>query len=302
MNLNDQPTLPLVSVIVPCYNHGRFLGNAIESILSQDYSQTEIIVIDDGSTDNTEHLAKSFPSVHYHNQPNQGLAAARNTGIELASGKYLVFLDADDILLPKAISTQVNFMKQNKEPAFVSGGHCTSDENLQNYQHVFAEVEKDHYLHLLQRNFIGMHAAVMYRRDIISQYMFDTAFKAVEDYDLYLRIAADHAVFHHTLPIAVYRAHSNNMSADLKLMLQHALKALHKQKPFLTDREKQEAYKKGVKNWIDFYSYHGYGILKKINSADKKLRKQFLDLLWTHKRRLYIKYHLRKIFFISKIF
>src|ERR1035441_4104679 len=90
---------PLVSVIIPCFNQGRFLVRAIESVLEQSFQDFEIIVVNDGSSDETEQVAKGFGSkILYLEKPNAGLSAARNTGILSARGAYLVFLDADDLL------------------------------------------------------------------------------------------------------------------------------------------------------------------------------------------------------------
>ena len=93
----------LVSVVIPCYNQAHFLGEAIESVLAQTYPHREIVVVDDGSPDNTREVASRYPGVRYVRQENQGLAAARNTGLRHSSGSYLVFLDADDRLLPEAL-------------------------------------------------------------------------------------------------------------------------------------------------------------------------------------------------------
>ena len=83
---------PLISVVIPCYNHGRFLDEAIQSVNGQDYPNKEIIVVDDGSTDDTAEVAARFPGVKYVYQVNSGLAAARNTGTLHARGEYLIFL------------------------------------------------------------------------------------------------------------------------------------------------------------------------------------------------------------------
>src|ERR1700722_9202668 len=97
-----EATSPLVSVVIPCYNSERYLAEAIESVRRQTYPRTEIIVIDDGSTDGTARIARSSP-VHYFYQPNSGISAARNRGLLHCHGEYVLFLDHDDCLLPKAI-------------------------------------------------------------------------------------------------------------------------------------------------------------------------------------------------------
>ena len=111
----------LISVIVPCYNQAHFLTEAIASILSQTYSHYEIVVVDDGSTDNTAEVAGRFPGVRCVCQDNRGLAAARNTGILSSNGDYLVFLDADDRLLPHALKAGLDCLSAHPECAFVAG-------------------------------------------------------------------------------------------------------------------------------------------------------------------------------------
>ncbi len=98
---------PLVSVVIAVYNGAAYLGEAIESVLAQDYSPIEIIVVDDGSTDETPAVCGRFPTLRYHYQANQGSAIARNAGVALAQGEYLAFLDHDDLWLPEKTSRQV---------------------------------------------------------------------------------------------------------------------------------------------------------------------------------------------------
>src|SRR5262249_26693584 len=94
---------PLVSIIIPCYNQAHYLSDAIDSVRKQTYSHAEIIVVDDGSTDNTSNVAALYKDVKYIKQRNQGLSAARNSGLQQSKGHVLVFLDADDRLLPNAV-------------------------------------------------------------------------------------------------------------------------------------------------------------------------------------------------------
>src|SRR5215210_7179893 len=93
-----------VSVVIPCFNQGHFLGEALESVLSQTRPPDHVVVVDDGSVDNTAVVVGRFPTVHYIRQPNGGLARARNTGLRHTRGEYLVFLDADDRLWPDAVA------------------------------------------------------------------------------------------------------------------------------------------------------------------------------------------------------
>src|SRR5882724_3232103 len=100
--LRSLPDTPVVSVIIPCYNQGHFLTDAIESVLGQTYSRVEVIVVDDGSTDATSNIASAYRDVRYVRQENQGLARARNRGLRGTVGECVVFLDSDDRLRPRA--------------------------------------------------------------------------------------------------------------------------------------------------------------------------------------------------------
>src|SRR5687768_3146869 len=134
----------LVSVIIPSYNHGNYLGRAVESVLAQTYKNTEIIVVDDGSVDNTKHVAQSFPGVKYVYQHNQGLSAARNTGIENSKGKYLLFLDADDWLSVDAIKKNHSIISINSNAAFVSGGHVKITDAGDIIEEVKEDIQSNH--------------------------------------------------------------------------------------------------------------------------------------------------------------
>ncbi len=110
-----------VSVVVPVYNAQRYLGQAIESILGQEYPATEIIMVDDGSMDGSYDLARSFSGVRVIRQANGGSAAARNSGIRLATGEYLAFLDADDLWMPGKLDLQLAALQQDSNLNLVAG-------------------------------------------------------------------------------------------------------------------------------------------------------------------------------------
>jgi glycosyltransferase involved in cell wall biosynthesis len=247
----------LVSVVIPCYNHARFLGEAIESVLAQTYPRVEIIVVDDGSRDHTADVAALYPSVHYVRQDNQGLAAARNTGLRESRGDILVFLDADDRLVPEALEHGVHHLLNSPESAFVSGRYRYIQEDgsvLREYGQQPAD--RDPYAAFLRGNYIGMHATVAYRRSVLeAEGGFNPSLPACEDYDLYLRIARKHAVSVHDHLVAEYRQHGQNMSRDPRLMLKTVLAVLHSNKEYVDANDRyQEAYRAGVTSWREHYS------------------------------------------------
>ena len=243
----------LISVIIPSYNHGNYLSRAIESVLAQSYQNVEIVVVDDGSTDNTKQVAESFPHVVYVYQHNQGLSAARNTGIDASNGKYLLFLDADDWLSVDALKKNIGILSDNPDAAFVSGGHVKINDAGVILEEVKEDIRDDHYLHFLQGNYIGMHATVLYARWIFDKFRFDTSLKACEDYDLYMKIARRYPVLHHSEVIAYYRIHGSNMSGNTNLMLNSVLLVLNRQEPDLKNAEEKKALQRGRKIWKEYY-------------------------------------------------
>ena len=289
---------PLVSVVIPCYNHGAFLAEAIESIQAQTYPHIEILVVDDGSTDNTKEVACGFEKVRYIHQPNAGLSAARNTGIKASTGAYILFSDADDWLMPNAVETNMVLLQQRPDAAFVSGGHKKVNRWKQTLEEEPFPVEQDHFQRMLQGNYIGMHGTVLYQRWAFEKVQYDTTLKACEDYDVYLNLSREHPVLHHTKTIAAYRFHSQNMSGNIPLMLDTVLDVLRRQQPFLRTREEQVAFNKGLQNWSEYYTGKLFQKLMQeraqessptFSNAHAARRKEEQTLL-KYNKSLYIKY------------
>jgi glycosyltransferase involved in cell wall biosynthesis len=147
----------LVSVVIPCYNQAHFLGDSVESVLAQTYPRFEITVVNDGSQDNTAEVAARYHEVHCVSQENRGLCAARNAGLRRSVGEYVVFLDADDRLLPHALETGVGQLVARPGCAFVAGRHRYIDAAGAPLPSLMEQrlVEKDHYLELLRSNYVG---------------------------------------------------------------------------------------------------------------------------------------------------
>jgi glycosyltransferase involved in cell wall biosynthesis len=252
------PEPALVSVVIPCYNQAHFLHEAIENALAQTYSHREILVVDDGSTENIAEVAAGYPKVRYIRQENSGVSAARNTGLKQSRGEYLVFLDADDRLLPEALEIGVNYLREHPDCAFAAGccrlivadGSLLDDEP--NHPHVASE----HYLELLRGNYrIWCPGSVIYQRtafDVVNG--FDPSLGPGADYDLYLRITRDSPIFCHNRFVADYRLHRSSMSVDHLSMLREVLKALDSQWDFVKGRDSYvEAFETGKKHWQDYY-------------------------------------------------
>jgi glycosyltransferase involved in cell wall biosynthesis len=254
LRLGEAVTGPetLVSVIIPCHNHGHFLRKAIQSVFHQTHRAWEIIVVDDGSTDDTRDICRGIPEVRYVRVERVGPSAARNIGVGFSGGQYLVFLDADDFLYSNALETNLYFFGYDRHLAYVSGGHDLVDGEG-HYLHgpdPF-DMTTDNYLALLRGNYIGMEATVMYRRALFPTFYFDPSMISCEDYDLNLRIARVYPVLGHHKKIAAYRIHGGNRSRDKGFMLRSALGVLNRQE--LRSEEEQQAYEEGVHNWKQYY-------------------------------------------------
>jgi glycosyltransferase involved in cell wall biosynthesis len=282
MILSDTISFPLISVIIPCYNHARYLPAAIDSVSMQDYPNKEIIVVDDGSSDNTKEVAANYPQVKYIFQNNSGLSAARNTGLKNSGGELLLFLDADDWLYADALKTNTRYLAEDPDLAFVSGGHNKVDDAGCILSAEDIDVNEDHYQWLLKMNYIGMHATVLYRRWVFDEFEFDTSLKACEDYDLYLRIARKYPIAHHTKKIAAYRWHNSNMSGNIPKMLGSVLLVLDRQKKLLHTTAEKEALKKGRHIWKTYYALELYRKAKntKLNKFENALLLQYKPLIY----------------------
>jgi glycosyltransferase involved in cell wall biosynthesis len=246
---------PLVSVVIVCYNQAEFLGEAIESALRQSYRALDVLLVDDGSTDDTAEIASRYPKVRYIRQHNRGLASARNTGLRHSTGEYVVFLDADDRLLPRAIEAGLRCIQRVPQCGFVFG----------RFRNIFSDgspaptdepqaVDHDHYWNLLQSNFIGMHATVLYRWNVLDEVSgFDERLAACEDYDLYLRASRRYPVSGHSEVIAEYRQHESNMSRDHAFMLASVLRVLKTQRRSIRDSRHRKAVRAGMRVWREYY-------------------------------------------------
>ena len=250
---------PLISVVIPCYNQGRFLGQAIASVADSTHPRVEIVVVDDGSADGTRDVAKAFPEVRYYSQPNGGLAAARNRGFSESRGELLVFLDADDRLAPDALDIGAAALAARPECEFVSG-RCVmmSIDGTLLPTPPQPRIVSDHYRELLRHNYIWMPAMAMLRRGAIERAGgFNQQVNAAADYELYLRIARATPVHDHGQIVAYYRRHDASMSLNASRMLRETLKVLENERPLLEgDEASIRAYQEGRHAWQEFYGTH----------------------------------------------
>jgi glycosyltransferase involved in cell wall biosynthesis len=223
----------LISVVIPCYNQAQYLGEAIVSALEQRYRPREVVVVDDGATDSTFEVATAFAEVRCVRQDNQGLSAARNTGLRTSRGGYLVFLDADDRLLPHALEVGAAALEAHPDAAFAVGRHRRIAEDGSPLPVLTRpRVEREHYASLVRRCWIVMPATVLYRRTALEVVGgFDPRLRCAEDYDLYLRLARWFPIVDHHAEVAEYRQHEGTISGHAERMLPATLAVLRPHRP-----------------------------------------------------------------------
>jgi glycosyltransferase involved in cell wall biosynthesis len=241
---------PLVSVVIPCWNQGAYLGEAIESVLAQRYPGLELIVVDDGSADNSYEVAARYPAVRRLRQPNGGVASARNRGLAEARGDYVVFLDADDRLLPSALEVGMGELLAAPEAAFAAG----RPRDIGRSGKVIREaaqplVTRDHYLKLLEECFIWSGSSVVYRRAPLEAVgAFNESRAAADDYELYLKLAREFPVLCHDTIVTEYRRHGSNTTRNAGLVLSSEIQVLNGQRRRLRSREERVARRIGIRN------------------------------------------------------
>lgn len=255
---------PVVSLVIPCFNQAHFLAQAIESVLEQTYPEVEIVVVDDGSGDNTFEIATRYPGVRCVQQANLGVAAARNAGFARSVGEFIVFLDADDRLLPNAIEVGVDALARHPEAGFVAG-RCR-DVGADGHHLASALqpiVNHDHYVALLESCFIWSGSSVMYRRGVIEEIgAFDQDRVAGDDYKLYLDIARRCPIHCHGRVVTEYRRHGMNMTRNPGLVLATQLSVLRSQRRDLRNAHERSAWRTGIRRTR---AEHGARLVRQIN-------------------------------------
>ena len=184
---------PLVSILTPAYNAGQFISYAIDSVINQSYQKWELLVIDDGSTDNTGEIVNGFQKtekrIKYLKQQNSGTGAARNLGLRHASGELVGFLDSDDVWLPNKLEVQVSAILDKKGHLVLSAGYFTGDLKSKWEVPVQGFLNKDCLPRLLGFNFVPL-LSVVIRKDILLSlggFSDSRELWEVADYDLWIR-------------------------------------------------------------------------------------------------------------------
>jgi glycosyltransferase involved in cell wall biosynthesis len=225
-------TPPLVSVVIPTYNYGRFIGETIESALAQTYSSVEIVVVDDGSTDDTrERVAAYGNRLRYVHQQNRGVSAARNTGIRAAQGELIALLDSDDLWLPEKLERQVSVWVRQPDSGLVATERFAIDETGRRLDYVDERRSRDGFRELTMRDLLEFPAfspsSVLARKDALpAAGGFDEGLTAVEDMEMWVRIAARFRVLRLNATLTGQRFHFKSMSHQADSMLRNHQKVI----------------------------------------------------------------------------
>lgn len=244
---------PAVTVVIPCFNQARFLPAAVASVRGQRPDAVECILVNDGSTDDTAVVASRL-GIRVLEQSNRGLSEARNVGLAAARSEFVVFLDADDELLPDAVSACAGALALDSSAAAVAGRCQVINASGDPVPVVHDPVDRSNlYEEWLSRNFVWTPGAVMFRRRALEEIGgFPAGLGPAADYAVYLRLARTGGMRLIEKDLVRYRQHETSMSRDPVLMLRATLAVL--------DREQREAppslrrhVMRGRKSWCDWY-------------------------------------------------
>lgn len=207
--------MPTVSVIIHTYNNEKFIGETIDSVLGQTYSDYEIIVVDDGSVDRThDALLPYLHKIRYHYKENGGIASAKNAGIRLSEAEFIAFLDHDDLWVPDKLDVQMKYFAANPQVGLVYGKYASfrGDTELR------IKPEKGYsgwiFTRLLSKSIIQTSTVMVKREclDVVGQY--DESFILADEYDMFLRIAKRYQCGFVDKVITRYRVHDANASKN----------------------------------------------------------------------------------------
>jgi glycosyltransferase involved in cell wall biosynthesis len=209
---------PLISIIIPTYNRAEFISQAVESVLGQTMHEWELLVVDDGSTDNTCEVLAAYrrdPRIHYFYQLNQGQSVARNEALRMIQGDFVGFLDSDDLWAPDKLEKQLAILEANPHVDIVHGDESTMDvqgvvisrKNMKRYSGWITR-------YLLADNSVSITTALVRRRCFEEMGGFDTSVGVADDYELWLRFSALYRYHYEPGIVASYRVMEDQISSD----------------------------------------------------------------------------------------
>ncbi len=278
------PMADTVSIVIPTYNRETFITKALDSVMAQTYQHFEVVVIDDGSTDNTRDVVQAYgEKVHYFYQRNKGIAGARNAGIKKSCGSYIAFLDSDDYWRPEKLERQMALFHEHREYGLVAS--CCASVRLdgsfreKNRPGKSGRVLTD----LFIKNFIRTSSVVIKKACFEKVGLFDEELRECEEYDLWLRIAAQYSVGFINESLAVYVDNPEGISTDSLAGRLFRLKVLEKE--YLREKIPLKIYNRRIADTCHYIGRHyltagnvaeGRCYLKKAQTLSPFFLKNFL--------------------------
>ena len=223
--------MPLVSVVIPTYNSAQYVTAAVDSVLQQSFTDVEVLVIDDGSTDDTcAVLSRYKPPVRYHYQPNSGVSVARNRGIAESTGKYVAFLDADDTWFSAKLERQLDVMAQSPGFGLCYTGFRFVDNAMRPLRDFYPRQFEDALAGLLfEGNIVSSICTVVTERALFEQVGgFDPGLSQCADWDMWVRLARKTRFLALNELLVTYRQHAGNMSRSASLFEHDSVRVLEK--------------------------------------------------------------------------
>jgi glycosyltransferase involved in cell wall biosynthesis len=260
-------TLPLVTVIIPNYNYGRFIEKCIDSVIEQTYPNIEIIVVDDGSTDNSVEILETFTNqITLIKTKNNGSIVARNYGLLHANGEYICYLDSDDYMLPSRILRHLEFMISEGINISFCDTFLEYEDNLLKKNSVNTErvISLDSFLDYPSSTFV-IPSAVLMRRELVNFVgIWDSALKSpAEDFDYFRRCARVSPIFFYDEALVVHREHESSLTSTIDLD-QHFEDNIKAVKKMFLDLPPNSSLVKKKKSWITInLSYFNAGMRRK---------------------------------------
>ena len=256
-----------ISVIVPCYNSAAFVREALLSVLAQTRAPLEVLVIDDGSTDDTADVVRGIddPRVHYHYQENAGVSAARNRGLDLAAGDFVAFLDADDRWRPRALAVLAAVLETSPGivcvfadfERFEHGSGRVIGTQLRLYPELASmptrpagppnafRIEGDAFCELIRFGDVpAFSSGMLYRREATTAVRFDPSLRVCEDMAFFLRVLLQGTGAFSREVLCEVRRHADNLTKDYGRIPLHKVRALRTIAPYVAGRRRRRMFRK----------------------------------------------------------
>jgi glycosyltransferase involved in cell wall biosynthesis len=252
-------TPPLVSVVIPTYNYGHCVADAVDSALAQTYPAVEVIVVDDGSTDDTpDRLAKYGDRIRVIRQPNQGLSAARNAGIRAAAGELVALLDSDDAFHPRKLEHQTAYLAANPAVGLVGTNHFSDPTKMWPAVETTPAARAVSLDELVIKARFSPSSAVLRKACVAAVGDFDTTLRSVEDRDFWIRVATKFGVAVLDADLTFYREQPGSMSRNVERMEQFEKVVLEKAfaLPELRGRRLLRRKARGLASYSSAFMHH----------------------------------------------